>query len=518
MAKSLSNLVRWLHKWGFFTDTRRKQVLYRWQEESKSVISKMENEMDPFIARLVYNERYSTKLYQLPDGIFLRIFEFLYQDDASIFILRQICRRFRLILKSPQFSFHRFRPSTNYEVPNVQNRGELFLPCPKPSGKPLPSPPLLVETEKDAALRAKIAILLHIDSYCVYCLKRERPERRASPRGGLGFCNLLLFRPSTDMMGHVRLCEHQVISWMELRSFLTYSSARIPANSDPDFEFEVDIKTCRHIEHHHGRCIQNGPRACLFYRKTGQWRLELTWEPHSGLGTFKLYRPGKFNAIEMRTMFRRYRNSAAQYMVPEIVPGVLPEMTCFRVGECDCLSYGDEEKVHDLLYGIVKSQVREGIKTTHVPLDSSSEQCSHQQPYQASQHVHVRVDLCRSASRQEVTLSPCIVTFYKRVIEGYCQKEAFRAIPSHDWLHARERSSYSDSRRPVKENCTDPSCRNNCPLSIYGCHDRELHIGVKLPFRAPEVLDTQRKAKKSSGDLTAYLLTDNPADLFLARR
>jgi hypothetical protein len=31
----------------------------------------------------------------------------------------------------------------------------------------------------------------------------------------------------------------------------------------------------------------------LFYKKSGGWRMELIWEPHSGPGKFKLYQPGK---------------------------------------------------------------------------------------------------------------------------------------------------------------------------------------------------------------------------------
>ncbi|CAH0044662.1 unnamed protein product [Clonostachys solani] len=79
--------------------------------------------------------------------------------------------------------------------------------------------------------------------------------------------------------------------------------------------------------------------------------------------------------MEMRNMLRRYRHSTAQHMVPEIVPSVLPEMTCSRVGECDCLSYsyGDEDKVHDLLYDHLKiAQENDAIISNYTRPPSTS--------------------------------------------------------------------------------------------------------------------------------------------------
>ncbi|CAI6089102.1 unnamed protein product [Clonostachys chloroleuca] len=64
----------------------------------------------------------------------------------------------------------------------AKNGGDILFEDPVTLRKSLPSPPRLVETEEDAALRAQIAILLHIDSYCIRCLEWDRPERRGEPR------------------------------------------------------------------------------------------------------------------------------------------------------------------------------------------------------------------------------------------------------------------------------------------------------------------------------------------------
>ncbi|VUC34829.1 unnamed protein product [Clonostachys rosea] len=158
-------------------------------------------------------------------------------------------------------------------------------------------------------------------------------------------------RRCNGVKGHVRVCEHQTISWLEMTSFLKECKAKIPSTAQSHFEVDITMRACDHPDHpsHRTECHPfeaNGPVARLFYKKSGEWRVELTWEPHSGPGKFKLYQPGKFDASEMRDMFRSYRSSAARFIVPELLPNHLPEMTCFRLNECDCLSYDtDEAKV-----------------------------------------------------------------------------------------------------------------------------------------------------------------------------
>ncbi|CAI6089099.1 unnamed protein product [Clonostachys chloroleuca] len=220
-------------------------------------------------------------------------------------------------------------------------------------------------------------------------------------------------------------------------------------DSGPDTVLEVDVKTCLHAGHQHTACTSNTPRARLIFHNGGRWRLVLGWEPHSGAVAFFSRHTGKFNAVEMRNQFRQYRRSAVQYIVPEIAHNVLPEMNCFRIGECDCLNYGNDAQVGKLLLG-------------------------RQQPYETAQHTHIRVDICQHPNKDAYE-SPCIVTSYKRIIEGFCPGQGAKAIPSHDWFHAMDRSSYnSPTTRRVKESCKDPSCKNSYALSILGCYNRDL--------------------------------------------
>lgn len=136
----------------------------------------------------MYNEQYCSALYILPEEILIRVLEILYQDEVSIFILRHVSGKFRLLLKLPQFQHHRFAPPNSCTMATAKNGGDILFEDPVTLRKSLPSPPRLVETEEDAALRAQIAILLHIDSYCIRCLEWDRPERRGEPRLCQGYC------------------------------------------------------------------------------------------------------------------------------------------------------------------------------------------------------------------------------------------------------------------------------------------------------------------------------------------
>lgn len=83
-------------------------------------------------------------------------------------------------------------------------------------------------------------------------------------------------------------------------------------------------------------------------------------------------------------------------MVLGIIPNVLPEMTCFLIGERDCLIYGDEAKVHDLLYGLQVTDWRVSVDKVCSPRlqivqENKATIGNHPRPPSTS---YVRVDLC----------------------------------------------------------------------------------------------------------------------------
>lgn len=221
-------------------------------------------------------------------------------------------------------------------MPTAQNGGDILFEDPVTLRKSLPSPPRLVETEEDAALRAHLAILLHIDSYCIRCLEWDRPKRRGEPRLCQGYCNFRALYPYTHhcnacdlsqpwpmfskeerrktgpyerrdcngVLGNVRLCEHEVITWALMRVCLSQCqtmAARV--DSGPDSVFEVDVKTCLHASHQHAACASNTPRARLIFHNTGRWRLVLSWEPHSGPVTFSPTTQGSLTLWRCATNF-----------------------------------------------------------------------------------------------------------------------------------------------------------------------------------------------------------------------
>lgn len=76
----------------------------------------------------------------------------------------------------------------------------------------------------------------------LYQARNTRAESK--PKKEPGLCEPFMLSACNDTLGQVRLCEHEVVSWVALRSFLTSRSAGTLLNSELDFEFEMDIKTC----------------------------------------------------------------------------------------------------------------------------------------------------------------------------------------------------------------------------------------------------------------------------------
>jgi hypothetical protein len=102
--KLTKKLSGWLQKWGFYTDTQRKDSLRKWKKQTEVSISLLQEEFDPLISRAIFNERYSLALYKLPDEVWLRIIALLYHDEISFFIIRQVCRRFRRLFATKGIS------------------------------------------------------------------------------------------------------------------------------------------------------------------------------------------------------------------------------------------------------------------------------------------------------------------------------------------------------------------------------------------------------------------------------
>ncbi|CAG9988203.1 unnamed protein product [Clonostachys byssicola] len=479
-------------------ETHRRQRIMEWRRETDAVISSLEEEFDPLIARGVFNMRYSSKLYQLPDEIWLQIIGHVAPSRESFFMLRQVCRRFRTLMEGPDFRDHRFTSEHDCDRIHCDGR-ETFCPG---SGFVPGLPSALRHRYRLPMTRGwlqdKVGELLHIDTLCVRCSKlasfnsqyNSRCKFHEESQRGLCHdgtsCPLFMFRHTNiqhrsciGTKGYVRLCEHKKIKWKEVKKHLVECRKVIESKRGLQ-DHRVVVKQCNHPSHRTAGCSEaTGPEATLVLSKQGAYTLNLKWSPHSGTGAFPSYQNGQIKASEMRDMFRKYRREGAGFIVPEMAHGQLPEMTCFPLGECTCLNYGSDEETELVLYGAQKDSICRDMNNNpdHTPL------CSREGLHPSKVHdglcrSHVYIDRCSSCEQEEMGTSPCIVTNYHRFIEGcYLESQKYPKV-SHAWLHAMDRSSYywPKAELMAMETCKTPGCRNYYSMSVYGCYERPYDV------------------------------------------
>uniref|UniRef100_A0A8H7NR29 F-box domain-containing protein n=1 Tax=Bionectria ochroleuca TaxID=29856 RepID=A0A8H7NR29_BIOOC len=476
-------------------ETHRRQRIREWRKEIDAVISSLEEEFDPLVARGVFNVRHSSKLYQLPDEIWLQIIGHVSPNRQSFFMLRQVCRRFRVLMEGHEFRDHRFTSHHDCDRVHCDGRetfcpGSGFVP-----GLPFPfgSRPRYRLPLTRGWLQDRVGELLHIDTLCMRCSKLVWLNQQHNSRckfweeGQHGRCHDGTSGPLPKHLYHgfrrrscigtrgfVRLCEHKTIKWKEVKKHLV--ECRKVIEDDGSLQsYGVVVKQCNHPSHQTARCDEaTGPKCTLVLIKSGAYVLNLEWSPHSGIGAFPSYQHGQFKASEMRDKFRQYRREGAGLIVPEMAPGQLPEMTCFPLGECTCLSYGSNEETEMVLYGSQKDSICRDMNNNpdHRPL-WSREGFHLSKVHNGFCRSQVQIDRCPS-EQEEMGTSPCIVTKYHRFIEGcYFASEKYPKV-SHAWLHAMDRSSYFWGNRELMamETCSTPGCRNSYSMGVYGCYER----------------------------------------------
>ncbi|KAK3358348.1 hypothetical protein B0T24DRAFT_600232 [Lasiosphaeria ovina] len=145
--------------------------------------------------------------------------------------------------------------------------------------------------------------------------------------------------------GAVRLCEYVNISWADMEPYLSeWQQQQDPHDGQACLDgFSVEYRDPSHDTRCRAEDAPTWPRAGL---KTEAYRtssrvavLTLEWKPHSGSDVFSLTSEGRAPASEMRTLFQRHRQGAADILFPSYPQLLLPEMACFGDTECQCLDY-----------------------------------------------------------------------------------------------------------------------------------------------------------------------------------
>lgn len=316
--------------------------------------------MDSLVAVSMYNSYYSP-IYHLPPEIFLMIIRQLYHDGPTFFCLRQVSRLFRKLINSKEFQghifptyyhpgnangeprsgwckeMHNFRRTISHTIRlgfNGTYRTQLEEICTR-----LRRDALCITCQENHRLRPRdrfnISRTLFSRSTFLHCsgCRHDHPKsmfstahQKTRPRGT---------RICIGREGHIRLCEHEVITWADVESHLIQWKAKPQSYSDV---LQTTIKYCTDPIHNFG-CKPSPPLARLTVYDKESARLELSWEPHTGPYPFTAFPGNPIKALEMRAIARKYRLNATRFIAPEQAAGHLPEMECFPFGKCDCLCY-----------------------------------------------------------------------------------------------------------------------------------------------------------------------------------
>ncbi|KAK1758160.1 hypothetical protein QBC47DRAFT_295524 [Echria macrotheca] len=428
--------------------------------------------IDPLVAAHVHNANHSP-IYRLPDELVLQVLRYLGDDLLTMLCLRRVATRFRRIIDDRKIwkvlCINRCLERRSHRI---FEREYLF--------------------PKD--LRQELWHRIQRDGACDQCrmLRAGYPDNSDSgwphrecpvvSRSPLGLhCHGCSsgghdVHPCLACHGAVRLCEHVNISWADMQPYLSEWQQQ-PDDLDGQACLDGFSVECRHLSHD-TRCraedAPTWPRASL--KSERHWRsrwvvfLALEWKPHSGPDVFSLTSEMRAPASEMRTLFQRHRQGAAEILMPSSPQAPFPEMAGFEDPECRCLYYetGSDQRSSSA------SASKPTQRTLFWP-------CTWSHGHIYVRH-HGRERTCelvsiRAHSAHRTTNSYCLVTEYCRNITVCWMVKRGGVgvvIPAYDWYHAVD-PDLSPSPRSAKTPCRDKSCINyyRSPAS-FACRDYQL--------------------------------------------
>jgi len=210
--------------------------------------------------------------------------------------------------------------------------------------------------------------------------------------------------------------------------------------------------------------------------------LKLEWKPYSGSGVFSLTSERRAPASEMRALFQRHRQGAADILFPSFPQLPLPEMVCFEDTKCQCTC-----------------TTRQGVREVDAAYPSSKltqGTLFWSELNGVSPHFHIyirghgwyktreRVAMWRHSPgishSDPIGDSACLVTRYFRYIT-VCTRvndgSAVLATPAQDWYHAVDPDLSLLQRPSSKIPCRDKSCINyyRSPAS-FACEGCPFHV------------------------------------------
>ncbi|KAK3371069.1 hypothetical protein B0T24DRAFT_531695 [Lasiosphaeria ovina] len=418
--------------------------------------------MDPLVAAHMHNANYSP-INRLPDELVFQILRCLGDDPLAVLCLRRVGRRFRRIIDGPDISkiidvnYLSWSSGTTFEMVNCLPKGlrqELWH-----------------RIQKDGMCdECRMLRPGGPDDPDVGCLRspRECPVMSRSPRGlhcdgcsgGGGDHNA---HPCIGRHGAVRLCEHINISWADMEPYLSRWQQYLYDGQACLDGFSVECRDPSHDMRCRAEYPPTWPRASLKTtkaHKTSEWVVVLTfeWKPHSGSDVLSLTSDRRAPASEIRTMFQRYRQGAANILFPSYSQIPFPEMACFGDAKCQCLYY---ESGGDQRLSTADPSNRTLFWTGRWDPNSHSDAIHAYARchgfYKTAEIVTIQRHLADIADE-----SACLVTNYTRNIT-LCTRvgggHVVAVTPANDWYHAVD-PDLSPPQRSPNILCRDKSCIN----------------------------------------------------------
>ena len=458
----------------------RRRGLEAWKVRRDITLASLQETMDPWVAASKYNQECS-RILKLPEEVLINVIRYVSADMPSFFFLRQVSKKFRRLVTDRTFRGHIF--SSYHDCHDCLGRDFHCLGAPR-------GPLKLFHHRQSPRILREIGDLIRLDAWCARCRNSRRwrehmgistvckfsaPEYDYLHCSGCGVDHpaaLFSFgqkqkcwidRVCVAREGFVRLCEHEVVTWAEMEAFIT--ECRKNPKDQRYLPRSRVLKCCMHPSHS-AACRSTQlvtPVARIYFRLPNRAELELRWEAHKFLPDGAVdSKTGQIHASGMRAMARANRTQAGQYIAPEETLKHLPEMECFNLRACKCLSYegpGNSVSLRDADAG-EPSQSESSIGTLSMARVTACEK-DHRSGNPAFYPWSIGVRRCISPRSGSSSL-PCYATLYTRYIAGdVMESHPGVEVPSHEWYHALDRDSYTfDGVCGVKEACSDATCSN----------------------------------------------------------
>lgn len=438
-------------------------------------LRELQRTMDPLIAAQAYNNRVCP-LTRLPEELLLNIIDFLADDPVTLHCLQIVSAIFLRLLGRKSVIWKGAWYWSSYD------RGQ-------------------ARHLRNDPLRLRYIRLLQRDGRCDNCRRWNDAHMRSSYSG----CQFKQIKRHTlhchscgslhdisqfshhyqlpgehrgerqclGQQGSVQLCEHVQITWASIKARIdAWRQQQRGGQGSRDQQVEACLGSFN-IE-----CHDASYDTCCTASEAPTWplarlaigldrrsvRLILEWTPHSRIDALALTADGRIPAPELRALFQRLRRlGPVDTLYSSGRPGALPEMALFSASKClgPFVYYkrGEDDNTPPPLESFPPLPSEPWL------LQSCCQDLSRRYNYgENGRMMNIGPHYPRDAGGIGIDRQCLAVTYAKDV--KVCEMEDMRnpasiLIPTHDWLHAMDTSTYPHPQSShIRPQCRDETCTN----------------------------------------------------------